>query len=308
MRLLVGIDDTDRHRMTLDLIARLKFKDLNLSLANVVPLTDAFVWMYQGQVVLNYDEVCGNLRSRGQQLLDQAEDDACARNLRAKSILMSGGKAEGLSTAADDERSDLIAVACDLKKPIDRLLSGSLAQTLALAAHQSVMIARHERRTNEPVRAVFATDHSAYANGCVDLLLSWNPMGFEHIEVLTAWSAVGHEAAVAGSKVLVDQDEVTTFVSRKVAAKTDAVAERFRTAGISASGRTVEAEINRVIHETMVETRADLLIIGARGHGFWDRPVLGSTAMHQVGAEPHSILILRQPATVAEAKRTKMRA
>lgn len=293
MRILIGIDETPRHNVTLDLVARLRFENLQLSLVNVLPVTDSFVWMYSGQVVLNYEEVVGNLRERGNRLLEDAVDDACSRNLRADTILMTGGKAEGLATAADNCKADLVAVACDPKTPLDRLMSGSVAQTLSLNAHQSILICRNHRNKNGSVRAVFATDHSGYANRCLDRLLSWHPQGLEHVQVVTAWSVIGHESATAGNEILVGREEVNSFVAAQVSAKTDAVAQRFRDSGIPADALTLQGQPNKVINEAMHDTRSDLLIIGARGHGSWDRPVLGATAMHQVCSETHSVLVLR---------------
>jgi nucleotide-binding universal stress UspA family protein len=43
----------------------------------------------------------------------------------------------------------------------------------------------------------------------------------------------------------------------------------------------------------MKETGAELLILGAQGHGFLERLTLGSTSFHQVMAEPYSVLVLR---------------
>jgi nucleotide-binding universal stress UspA family protein len=57
----------------------------------------------------------------------------------------------------------------------------------------------------------------------------------------------------------------------------------------------VNASVNDAIKQTMQEFNAQLLIVGAHGHGFFERMMLGSIALHQVVAEPHSVLVLRAP-------------
>lgn len=39
--------------------------------------------------------------------------------------------------------------------------------------------------------------------------------------------------------------------------------------------------------------RDELLILGAQGHGFWERLTVGSVSFHQAIAESHSVLMLR---------------
>ena len=55
----------------------------------------------------------------------------------------------------------------------------------------------------------------------------------------------------------------------------------------------LQGNVTEVISAAMKRTGADLLIIGAHGHGFLERLVMGSTAMHVVGNEPWNTLVLR---------------
>ena len=57
-----------------------------------------------------------------------------------------------------------------------------------------------------------------------------------------------------------------------------------------------EGESNEVIRNAMTSSGADLLIMGAQGHGFLDRLVIGSTSHHHFVAEPYPVLLLRLPA------------
>jgi nucleotide-binding universal stress UspA family protein len=43
----------------------------------------------------------------------------------------------------------------------------------------------------------------------------------------------------------------------------------------------------------MTEQNGDLLILGAQGHGFLHRIMLGSVALHQIAVEEYPVLIVR---------------
>jgi len=75
--------------------------------------------------------------------------------------------------------------------------------------------------------------------------------------------------------------------------RNEQVCERLRALGAQCESRVEEAHPNEAIQNAMKETEADLLILGAQGHGFWDRLAIGSISFHQAIAEPHSVLLLR---------------
>lgn len=52
----------------------------------------------------------------------------------------------------------------------------------------------------------------------------------------------------------------------------------------------VQGHPNEVIGTVMQNRKADLLILGARWHGCWDRFLLGSVSHFQVVATPHNVL------------------
>jgi hypothetical protein len=43
----------------------------------------------------------------------------------------------------------------------------------------------------------------------------------------------------------------------------------------------------------MLDTKSDLLVLGAQGHGFLARLRMGSKSFHQVVSERYSVLVLR---------------
>jgi nucleotide-binding universal stress UspA family protein len=294
MKLLVGIDETRRHCAAFNLIARLQFPDPKVELVYVSPSAANIASAYTAYIAVDVEGVMEELRDGGQKLLDAAQDEACARGLVTQTVLGFGNPAQTLASVADEHKAEVVALSADPRGTLHRLLVGSVPQSLAIAAHQSVLVARGcSVKGAGPVRAVFATDHSDYANAALEKFLRWAPKGLGHVRVVTAYVTMGHEVATTGSREAVRADEIDRFVNDRVAAKTAEIAERFRADGIEADSRAVRGHPNQVIRDAMEEAGADLLILGARGHGLWDRMTLGSTALHQMMAENYSMLIVR---------------
>jgi nucleotide-binding universal stress UspA family protein len=296
MKVVVGVDDSGRYCSSLNLLKRLTISNLEIELVNAVPAVETYAAMYPAQAVIRYDEILHSLEEGGKGVLHQADEEACRRGLKCGQRVIVGSKTEGLCMAADSEHADLLSVSTGPKGALERFFSGCLAQSLAIAAHQSILIAREVPPSKDKLKAVFATDHSTYANACLDLFLGWHAEGIESVTVLTAYDLDSQAFAKAGRQVAVNEQQVGKFIEDEIISKTEAVANRFREQGIKATAMTVRDEANRAIDHAM-STGADLLIMGARGHGFWDRLMLGSTAQHQVIENPHSVLILRTNST-----------
>jgi nucleotide-binding universal stress UspA family protein len=43
----------------------------------------------------------------------------------------------------------------------------------------------------------------------------------------------------------------------------------------------------------MLDTQADILVMGAQGHGFVERVFIGSVSLHQALYEPYPVMIVR---------------
>ncbi|MBX7055721.1 MAG: universal stress protein [Pyrinomonadaceae bacterium] len=64
---------------------------------------------------------------------------------------------------------------------------------------------------------------------------------------------------------------------------------------------TIESEVergraSRVIVEAAADWKADLIVLGSHGYGFWERNLLGSVSDSVVHHAPCSVLIVRMPA------------
>jgi nucleotide-binding universal stress UspA family protein len=74
----------------------------------------------------------------------------------------------------------------------------------------------------------------------------------------------------------------------------DEVRDRFPGSEIDLTTKVVIGNPPQVIVETANEWRADLIVIGSHGRGFWKRMLLGSVTDAVVHHAPCSVLVIRQ--------------
>jgi nucleotide-binding universal stress UspA family protein len=141
---------------------------------------------------------------------------------------------------------------------------------------------------------VFATDHSSYADRCVPELLALAPRGISRLTVLSCYPP---EFARAIRSLLPEFVlDPAEWIEANLRERNEQVARTLTPLGCEIDTRVCSAPAATGIPKVMQETGADLLILGAQGHGFLDRLKMGSTSYHQVTAEPYSVLLLRVPA------------
>lgn len=226
----------------------------------------------------------------GKKALERAKD---ALGNGAAADLRRGDPARELMTAADELEADLIAIHSEAKGTYGDLFFGSVAKGLVQAADQSLLIAKGEAEAEGPINVVFATDHSDYAERSLDLFLSWAPKGLGRVRVVTA-----NETAPAVAALLVHdlphlKDEAPIWIREKLKERNQKTVERFARAGIQAEGVVNDAHPNDAMRTAMLDTKSDLLVMGAQGHGFLARLRMGSKSFHQVVKESYSVLVLR---------------
>jgi nucleotide-binding universal stress UspA family protein len=219
----------------------------------------------------------------------KAFDEAGLAN---QAISVNGLAADALMAEADSRKASVIAVSSERRSLLDSLLVGSVSRRLASAAHQSVLLVRQPVAATKPMSVVIATDHSAYADRAIAAFLALKPKG---IGAVTLISAVDMQVAAAGmsfgSGVVLD---AIADRAPEMEAKSQALAETLRAQlGCPVAVVVEHAPPIPAIAEACKTVKADLLVIGAKGHGLLHRVLLGSVAMHFVTASPCSLMLMR---------------
>ncbi len=221
------------------------------------------------------------LEEEGRSALAQAQAKLAQSAYEVSVTLRRGDAGRSLIEFAEEQTADIIAVESAKKDAWGSLFYGSVTKALTSGAKQSLLIAKRAPRTTGSLSAIFATDHSDYSKRCADKLLTWTPQGLARITVLRAISEPEHH-------------ETSADLSSAEAEETnELLASQFQAAGIDSDQVIIEGHPNDVIAQTMKQCDADLLIVGARGHGFWDRVFLGSVSHYQVVATEHNVMAIR---------------
>ncbi|MBS1718649.1 MAG: universal stress protein [Armatimonadetes bacterium] len=294
MKALVGLDLGPGDSLALETLFRLNFESADIHMAHAVepamPLS-AFEIIPAGTVE---EEYLTTMKEAGNKRLTRAIDQAAKRGFKTHGEVLFGPAAASLCHRAD-EGYDLLCVEAREHTGLERFVSGSVSQTLAVSAHQSVLIAKHCVKSEDPMTVILAVDHSPYCMSCIDQFLSWKPRGIDKIYVATAYNITHEEARILNANLTYLGQDAEVFVKTNITSKTEAIAERLRSAGYKAEAVVTKGEAAKVLSDLAKEKHADLTVLGARGHGFWDRLMMGSTSFAVLASCGNSVLILRIP-------------
>ena len=293
LRAIIGVDTVDHADSILRFLERLDYDPIAVELLNVVdaslPLVP--VGAFSGPELIG--EYADALRATGEATLKKAKEAACQRGFSARATLVYGPPALTLLDYATENKADMLCVHGTLRGPLGSVIYGSISRAITIGAKQTVLIAKGEESNAGPLRAVLAVDHSEYCDRCIDKLLANPPRGLAHVCVLHALNVNQTMLDLFPKKVLDDGMTVTEWLRGRVEEKNAAIVDRLKAIGIEAVSMVEEGHPNEVIKLAMKSCSAELVILGAHGHGFLERLVVGSTSLHQVVAEPYSALVIR---------------
>lgn len=278
MKAIVGIDSERHYRSAMHLLSRLSFYKVSAELVHVV---DPYYLAELGMVGPAYAASLGvpeTWEKEADELLAEAQDVAIGSGIPCTTLRTVGKPSAALTEHAIDIHADLIAIGSTHKSKYGAFFLGSVGRSLTIGASQSLLIAKQDVAKSGPLTAVFAIDGSEYADTCLRMFARMEPKGIGRLVLVTAYDRLG----------------LTDPPSKEREHLNELVAH-LRESGMNAEAHVVEGSLHEVIDAMMESTEADLLVMGARGHGFIDRLLVGSNSLQQVVASPHSVLLLRLP-------------
>lgn len=289
MKTLVGIDLEGYWRQVVPLLKRMRFEANEATFYNAVEsvLPDgAFVNLPDTHPI--------------QQMMDENEAEGRRQAEEARAIfgdgtveVHSGEATAKLLHFAENHAMDLVAIGSERKSTLGSLFFGSVSQGLLTGAKCSLLVGKNPPTDDGPVTAVLATDHSIYANRSIEWLLERKPLGIGKLVILTAATV----NPLIGSQIMQHvenmNETVLEFIIKGLRDQNDHIAHRFRQLGIDAVGEVRQEHPSHAIESAMKEHGAELLIVGAQGHGFLERLRIGSTSFEQVVNTPHNVLVIR---------------
>lgn len=295
MKALIAVGGTNAGKPALALLAKLGFPSLELHLVHVKEGYDPpalEVMPYPGSDFAR--RYAAMKDTEGREALAAASAFAAARGLGTPTQEMfEGFAANEILRRADELGADLIALSSEAQGRIASVLVGSMARKLAIAAHQSLLIGRAIELPTWSGTAVFATDHSPYANSCLDLLVDLAPKGLRQVRLLTVYDPISpSRLRAAGMNA---GGEAEREIRHALVEKNRAAGARLARLGCAVEPVVALGDIRAEIRREMERSSADLLILGAQGHGFLQRLKLGSTSLGEVVTADYPILLVRLP-------------
>ncbi len=233
-------------------------------------------------------EIQNQRRVDGERRMAEVAKELSALGVPSQSVTRFGNPAHEITDLAEKENADLIVAGSLRKGKIETFMMGSVARALVVEAKRSILVGKKSLKDQPKVDAVFATDHSDYANKCLELLVGLSPSGFGKVTVVSADTTDEEvsKAMKAENPEGLGSEDLLYRRNEWAVAKLKLIAE-------SVESVVLRGRAEDVITAAMEQTRADLLILGAHGHGFLERLLMGSTAMHMVGNAPWNVLVLR---------------
>jgi nucleotide-binding universal stress UspA family protein len=290
VKILIGVDGGVDDSMPARLVCRLRFPKPQIDLMHaVVPIT----W-WAGDTVVSADLAQQTLdaqREEGENILERARALYKGTDAQIGLHLDFGSPSERLLDELRSHPADLVVVGGHPRGTFAAWASGSVGRNLVVNSESSLLVVKGGIRTEGPVDLVIATDHSGYVESCVDQLIAWAPAGFGNILVVTA------------TDFDTDSETVASIAERHrgLRAEYQSRGERLAARLKPLCSGNVDVDVvdgnpGEVLADAMQRTGAELLVLGAQGHGWFDRLAYGSVSYRQVVSQPYPVLVLR-PAT-----------
>lgn len=293
MKVIFGIDTQGVYKPAIALFARFRFEKPEALLAHFMDPNPGFIPIEAPDALEIQAEYARAVENAGRDVLLAAKVDACERGISCRQQLLMGRPAHGLTKLATDMHTDLVAVCAEQGSLWSTSFIGSVSRGVTTSCPSSVLIAKGIVKDDEPLKIVVATDHSEESRRWIHKFLSWKPHGIKEAHIVTAYQIDDTEAEILKRNLPSLGAYADTWIEEHLAKKNAEIVELFCEAGIKATAHVGCGRANDVIRTTMQDTQADVLVMGAQGHGFLERLFIGSTSLHQVATEPYPVLVVR---------------
>jgi len=193
---------------------------------------------------------------------------------------------------AEKWAADLLIVGARAGPCLDRLMLGSVSQKVLACAGCSVRIARAPRSDDSPPRLVIGFDGSEDAEAAVRAVAAraWPPGTAVRVVTAVDLRLATMVPAARAMELAVNEDDGSAWV-RQAASR---AAAALCASGLDAESIVREAaEPKRVLLQEVEDWAADCVFVGAKGHGRWERFLLGSVSAAVAARAQCSVEVVR---------------
>jgi nucleotide-binding universal stress UspA family protein len=292
MKIAAGLDTLERLKGVAELLSDFRFVQPEVELVHVLErLGEETVRPPEG---IQPDLITRFLKMQEEEadrLLSGGSSELAQQGLECKTTRLAGFSGNRIVKHASETKTDLLALGSSGKGAIESALLGSVGRKALLSAECSVLIAKDYQRKKQGLTIVVATDHSPYAKRCLEKFVSWRPQGVTRSVVVTVYPAQLVHAMTSVVSPL--KGDVSSWVRSLLEKENEVAVSQLASLGGPCTSRVETGSVGDTLERVMKEEQADVLVLGAQGHGFIDRLLLGSVSLEQSLRRPYSTLVVR---------------
>ena len=148
------------------------------------------------------------------------------------------------------------------------------------------------------MKILIATDGSDFSRKaiekCCDFLGKGNDADIKIISLVERQAPMAAEPfAISEDYFLAIEEDLRKQAKKSVAEAEEIIRRKFGSESISVKGEVYTGNVKRIIVDEAEKMKADLLVVGSHGYGFFDRMLLGSVSDFVVHHAPCSVLVVR---------------
>jgi len=260
-----------------------------------IHLLHAYAWPVRG--VMPYDMampagVWDAIREGTMERLEEIRTGVAKEGVGATAEVSSLLPVEAILTAQKDVGADLIALGTRGLTGVKHAVLGSVAERTVRHASCPVLTVKEGDAGGPPRRIVVATDFSGGGDHAVDVAVILAKTFGAELHVVHAFDVP--LALVTPYEVAIPDNLIRE--AREAARKRlDAAVGGVKAKGVSATGHLAEVPAASAIVEVAAEAKADLVVIGTRGHTGLKHVLLGSVAERTLRLAPCAVLTVKKP-------------
>jgi nucleotide-binding universal stress UspA family protein len=206
----------------------------------------------------------------------------------------------GVLHASDEWTPDLIILGSHGRSALSRFFLGSVSQKVLSEARCSVRIARHsDCVAGSPMRLLAGVDGSPDSEAAIDEIASRTWPAGSSVKVLAAVGPIGVFVDPTFNYDFVQWEGTARQWERLEQVAADA-ARRLRDAGLLVDTRVCDGAPVPLLLSEATELGADCIFLGARGHRFMERFLLGSVSASIAARADCTVEVVRTATDAAQ--------
>lgn len=293
MKVVLGIDQSPASQAALELVLRMKFESLHLTLVHsvesVLP-TGEFVDA-QGHTI---PDLAMENRKFGSVLLREAQEQAELYGVEAHARTCLGDPLLALEGVANEIGADVIAVGRNRRPVWQEILLGSTAKRLLHESKRHLLIAHGPVEAKENLKVLFAVDQRFETSVYIKSFVDMRPLGVGKVEVLTVNCTNDEDVRELVHGLPVATEVAEGWVSAGLRERNASLTRLFGTLGVPSVPRVTYGNIpENTLADIAERGNVDLVVVGAHRHGFLDRHLHHSVSEGLLAAGPRGLMVLR---------------